>query len=936
MIRRAVISALSSVAVLLASPSQAALDRDIIAGSQEFTLPHASYVPTPGNIRYVDSTYTGTSDGTEAKPWRTLQAAINALQPGQAAYVRGLFTENLVWTSAVNGTSALPITLMAWPGYRPTLKNTGTTPLLDVTKSYWIIDGFDLDGNRVFSSVARFKGANAHNVSLRNSKIVNARGGSAIFIGDFAHHIQVHHTTVQGTLHWSSLRANTSCSGHASCAAQETTPAVGLVCVDGSHCATREDGHAVSIYPDSHHVLLTDNTFSDNSGDGVQCVGPAHAEPAGTGTVRPHDILMIDNTIANTSNSDGNTENAIDIKDCDDVTIRGGHISHFRATRNETGNASKGEAIVAHFDAQRILIEGVDISDACRGITLGRYATNEQLANVVIRRNIIRDPALQSRETNRCPSNAIWMTRVAGVDVYHNTFDGWENATVSVGEEMAGVNVTNVDLWNNIFKSGMGYYIGANQGGVSGLESGYNLFTQGAEKMLRCNFTYVDIAGWRACPGIPGLDPESNSRWGDPLFSGLSRETQPGSPARDMALNDTQSTTYCGSGPDVGARESCATTPQQPSGVAPSPLWGLQRGTTGDDMFQAVTTNSQNDILYAGITDGDFNYTPQGGTDAIIGRYSSSGSLGWSRLLGGPGDERALAITTDAANNVYAVGETSSNLGGTHAGNGDAFIVKYDATGTKQWVVQPATTAADGFHGVASDGSAIYAGGFTDGSFPGQPHHPSTGGDFLLMKLNAAGAIVWTRVWGTDEMNESVQAVAYGAGGIYVLGHSYYRHIYIAKFTTDGTKVWERTYPQSMAVAFGLTVDATGNAYVAGYFQPSSEYFTPMVIKLDSEGTEQWVKTDFDWPPASLFGIRTDSAGNIIVAGMKGLDMAVWKLTPTGTLIWKGGYPSSAVTYGLGIAVDSADDIVLVGETRGDVFSTNLGYRDAFILKYPN
>ncbi|WP_375756762.1 right-handed parallel beta-helix repeat-containing protein [Corallococcus exercitus] len=932
---RAVIPSLFSVAVLLASPAQAALDRDISAGSEEFTLPHASYVPTAGNIRYVDSAYTGTSDGTEARPWKTLQAAINALQPGQAAYVRGSFMENLVWTSAANGSSTLPITLMAWPGHRPTLKNLGTAPLLDVTKSFWVIDGFDLDGNRVFSSVARFKGSGSHNVILRNSKVVNARGGAAIFIGDFAHHIQVHNTTVDGTQHWSNVRDTTTCSSHAACATQEPSTPVGLVCVDSGKCATREDGHAVSIYPDSHHVLLTGNTFSDNSGDGVQCVGPVHVDPAGTGTGRPHDILMINNTVANTPDSDGNTENAVDIKDCDDVTIRGGHFSHFRATRNETGNASKGDAIVAHFDAQGILIEGVDISDACRGIHLGRYATNEQLANVVIRRNIIRDPALQTRETNRCPSNAIWMTRVAGVDVYHNTFDGWENATVSVGEEMAGVNVTNVDLWNNIFKSGMGYYIGAHQNGVSGLESGYNLFTQGADKMLKCNFTYVDIAGWRACPGLPGLDPEVNSKWGDPLFSGLSRETQPGSPARDMALNDTQTPSYCGNGPDVGAKESCSTNPQQPSDVAPSPLWGLQRGTSGDDMFEAVTTNSQNDILYAGITDGDFNYTPQGGTDAIIGRYSSSGSAGWSRLLGGSGNDRALAITTDSANNVYAAGETGSNLGATHAGNGDAFVVKYNATGTRQWIAQPGTTAADGFNGIASDGTAVYAGGFTGDSFPGQPHHASPGGDYLLVKLDATGATVWTRVWGTDR-DESVEAVAYGAGGVYVLGHVYNQYVSVSKFTTGGDKVWERIFPQSMARASDIAVDATGNVYVAGFFQPSPEFYTPMIIKLDGTGNELWTSTNFTQPTATLFGIRTDSAGNLIVAGKADLAMAVWKVSPSGTLIWKGGYPSTAVTYGLGVVVDSADDIVLVGETRGDVFSTNLGYRDAFILKYPN
>ncbi|RKH54337.1 hypothetical protein [Corallococcus llansteffanensis] len=930
--RHIVASSLFSATLLLATPSQANLERDIVAGSEAFTLPHAGYVPAPGNLRYVDSSFTGTSDGSLANPWKSLQAAINALQPGQAAYVRGVFVENLSWSAAQNGTSALPITLMEWPGHQATVRNPGSGPLLDVTKSHWIIDGFELDGNRVFSNVVRFKGAGSHDSILRNSHVVNARGGAAVFIGDSAHHIQVHRTTVQWTYHWSALRPETSCNTHADCAAQEPSTPVGLVCVDGFHCATREDGHAISIYPDSHHVLLTENTLNDNSGDGVQCVGPVYVEPAGTGTVRPHDILMIDNTIANTSSSDGNTENAVDIKDCDRVTIRGGHVSHFRATRNATGNASKGEAIVAHFNAQGILIEGVDIADTCRGINLGRFDSNEQLANVVIRRNIIRDPTLT---TARCPSNAVWMTRVTGVDLYHNTFDGWENAFVSVGEEMTGVNVTNVDVWNNIFKGGAGYYLGASQNGVSQFESGYNLFAQGASKMLRCNFTLVDMAAWSNCLGIPGLALESQSQWGDPLFSSLARETQPGSPARDMALNDTQTVDYCGNGPDVGAKESCATGTQQPSDVPPSPQWGLQRGTTGDEAFEAVTTNAQRDVFYAGWTTGAFNYTPMGGWDAIIGRYTSTGTMGWSRLLGESGHEKALGITVDTANNVYAAGFTTSNLGGLQLGNGDAFVVKYDVSGVKQWVVQPGTAEGDSFSDIASDGTSVYAGGTTRGSFPGQPHHAVAGGDHLLMKLDANGNTLWTRVWGTEE-DESVQGVAVGAGGVYVLGHVYNRYVSVAKFTTGGDKVWEHVFPARMARGSDIAVDATGNAYVAGFFQPSSEAYTPLVIKLNSEGVEQWTRTTFSTYFASLFGIRTDSAGNVIVAGQSSGAMAVYKLTPSGDLLWEGGHPSTASTYGLGVAVDNADDILLVGETRGNVFSTNQGERDAFILKYPN
>ncbi|RYZ45783.1 MAG: hypothetical protein EOO72_03450, partial [Myxococcaceae bacterium] len=228
--RRAVIPFLLCATWLLAPPAHAALERDIVAGSEAFALPHANFVPAPANLRYVDSAFTGTSDGSVSHPWKSIQAAINALQPGQAAYVRGTFLENLSWNAAVHGTGALPITLMAWPGHRAVVRNPGAGPLMDVAKSYWIIDGFELDGNNVLANVVRFKGSSSHDSILRNAIVTNARGGAALFVGDFAHHIQIHRTTVKGTSHWSNPRPATSCDTHADCAAQEPATPVGLVC----------------------------------------------------------------------------------------------------------------------------------------------------------------------------------------------------------------------------------------------------------------------------------------------------------------------------------------------------------------------------------------------------------------------------------------------------------------------------------------------------------------------------------------------------------------------------------------------------------------------------------------------------------------------------------------------------------------------------------
>jgi hypothetical protein len=66
--------------------------------------------------------------GTAAAPWRTVQKALNTLQPGQRALVRaGTYAESLRFNRA--GTAAAPITVAGYPGERPVLTSDGGRPL---------------------------------------------------------------------------------------------------------------------------------------------------------------------------------------------------------------------------------------------------------------------------------------------------------------------------------------------------------------------------------------------------------------------------------------------------------------------------------------------------------------------------------------------------------------------------------------------------------------------------------------------------------------------------------------------------------------------------------------------------------------------------------------------------------------------------------------
>ena len=99
--------------------------------------------------------------------------------------------------------------------------------------------------------------------------------------------------------------------------------------------------------------------------------------------------------------------------------------------------------------------------------------------------------------------------------------------------------------------------------------------------------------------------------------------------------------------------------------------------------------------------------------------------------------------------------------------------------------------------------------------------------------------------------------------------------------------------------------------------------------------------------PDYTYGIAVDSTGNIIAAGMRGVsgcdgclnknyDWHVRKYAPSGVLLWEDTYGGAAnlLDYAYKVAVDSKDDIIVVGFTNiGTDNSTNANY-DWLVIKY--
>jgi hypothetical protein len=62
------------------------------------------------------------------------------------------------------------------------------------------------------------------------------------------------------------------------------------------------------------------------------------------------------------------------------------------------------------------------------------------------------------------------------------------------------------------------------------------------------------------------------------------------------------------------------------------------------------------------------------------------------------------AVSADGLGSVYISGYTSGSLEGTNVGYYDAFLSKFDASGTLEWTQQLGTSEGDWSNSVSADG----------------------------------------------------------------------------------------------------------------------------------------------------------------------------------------------------------------------------------------
>ncbi len=201
-------------------------------------------------------------------------------------------------------------------------------------------------------------------------------------------------------------------------------------------------------------------------------------------------------------------------------------------------------------------------------------------------------------------------------------------------------------------------------------------------------------------------------------------------------------------------------------------LWTRQPGTWDIDKSDGVSADGLGNVYITGYTRADLAGPHVGSRDAFLIKYDSDGDVLWSEQLGTLFADRSFGVSADGLGNVYICGETQGDLGdGEWSIFDDAFVAKYDEAGNLLWTQELGTPDWDSSFAVSADGLGnVYISGWTDGDLDG----PNAGdGDAFVAKYDGTGNLLWTRQFGTLDRDQSWGVSADGLGNVYVSGDTF-------------------------------------------------------------------------------------------------------------------------------------------------------------------
>lgn len=330
---------------------------------------------------------------------------------------------------------------------------------------------------------------------------------------------------------------------------------------------------------------------------------------------------------------------------------------------------------------------------------------------------------------------------------------------------------------------------------------------------------------------------------------------------------------------------------------------------------------------------------------------------------------------------TFALGTFTLNT----AGNSQAYIARVSAAPTIDWVRNAGgATAHASSESVAVDpaGNRYVTGWYRgDASFSGNPlKSVQSSTDAFLAKYDKSGSLQWVRSFGGKDWDVGRSVAVDRSGNCYVAGEfngtatfgstslvgKGYEDVFLAKYSSGGVLQWVRQAGGPGEEVLGdLVVDPGGNCYLTGAFAQTAEFQSDLSLtsrgswdvylaKYSSAGTLQWAKQAGGTADDRGYGITADPTGNLFVTGFYttyatfdtldvtgygGHDIFLAKYDPSGKALWVSKAGGSNTDNGYSVALDANGYSFVTGIIRatadfGGFTAPGLGLYDIFVAKF--
>ena len=222
--------------------------------------------------------------------------------------------------------------------------------------------------------------------------------------------------------------------------------------------------------------------------------------------------------------------------------------------------------------------------------------------------------------------------------------------------------------------------------------------------------------------------------------------------------------------------------------------WTRTIGGTGNDEGRSIIQTPDGGYAIAGWT----NSYGAGNYDVYIARLSSTGTVLWTKTIGGTGNEMGWEIinTTDGG---FAIAGQIASLNSTLS---DYYVIKLDGTGNKQWDKKIGVATTDE---VANSIVLSPDGGYAICGSLNKSITNTTDNDYYLVKLDGSGNLSWTKQYAGTYNQYARQIKNTSDGGFIMVGEgalpktngSETPFVFVMKTQSDGTPQWSNYFGET-------------------------------------------------------------------------------------------------------------------------------------------